>query len=183
MREKIWEIETMIDGLDAGKKPFRRTKRLVIKPLTFLIVIGVLVGVAGAGILTFYAQITSNHEVGKLFEIRHNASGTWTDFQKMEEYQIDFDTSNNIGDDVVSFDFEINLSGHSAAPKALKFLINEPNLTDGVNVSIFCGETVISNNANWLFYPGVSQLFTYQVTFDPYIREGSYETSLKLIKP
>jgi len=182
MRKKISKIETMIDGLDAGKKPFRRTKRLVIKPLTFLIVIGVLVGVAAGGVITFYLQVSGSHSVGRVWEIRHNASGSWTDFMKMEEYQIDFTTSDNIGGDTESFDFEINLSGYSAASKSLKFIIDEP-LDDGVNVSVFQGETEIVNNSNWLFYPGVSQLFTYQVTFDPYIKEGSYETSLKLVKP
>ena len=154
----------------------RKLSKKILVVLTLLI--GASVIVSGT-LFTYCMRTTSNHGVGKLWEIKDNSIGVWSNYTEMGDIDISFDTSSMVGGDPEEFQFTIKLSGNSNANRMLKFSIVEE---EGVDLIILQGETEILDNGNWTFTPNEEVTFIYRVTLDEYLSEGTYETSLEITK-
>ncbi|GAG89981.1 unnamed protein product, partial [marine sediment metagenome] len=159
--------------------PFKKTRRLrpLMGVLVVLIVSAILVGAVA---FTFYAQVSSTHTVGRLWEIKDDSSGSMGSYREMGDDAISFDTDLTAGENAL-FNFTIKLSGNSAAEKPLYFLLTADDVlvnitTDGFDV----------NNDNledsFTFSPSDEVTFCFNVTVDDYCPSGEHTTELLLTK-
>lgn len=149
-----------------------------------LLIVLLLVGsiLVGATLFTFYSKTTSTHNVGKLFEIKDNHAGNWSEYREMGDDTISWNPSGLVGGDSEAFNFTIKLSGNSNANRKIYFAITE-DLDNGVDLTITqAGVGEVLDEGYVEFTPGAEITFEYRVTLDEYTGSGNYATSVELTK-
>lgn len=173
-------------GENMGKKANRKNRGRRKILLIGAIIVSISCIAAGA-MFTYYMQTDQTHSVGRLWEITHNAGGSFTTEQEMGDYDITFDTSDMVGGDTESFLFNVSLSGNSNANKPLYFTLTNNYESNGVNVSVTnltLGTIVDDTNKedSVTFTAGETIQFEFEVSLDEYTPEGTYSVSLLLEK-
>lgn len=132
---------------------------------------------------TYYMNTTSEHSVGRTWEITDNILGDWTEPREMGDDDIVFDTTDMVGGDEAKFLFNISLSGNSNANKNLYFDMTNLFEAEGVDFVVYqMGVGPVVDEGFITFTPGSTKQFSFNVTLDEYTPAGLYDVALKLEK-
>ena len=139
--------------------------------------------VAGAVAFSYYYNIDSEHQVGKLWTVKDNSTGSWSEWAEMGDYDVTFDTSDMVGGDMEEFYFTINLSGQSNANRDILFDMTNDYEADGVTLTVFeVGADAVTDLEEIVWEPDSEKTFQFIVSLDEYTPEGTYTVGLDLTK-
>jgi len=161
----------------------KRFKKVGKKGMVILAIFVVGAVVAGATAFTYFMQTSSEHQVGKLWQIKDDSSGSMSAYREMGNDDITFDTTDMVGGDSEFFTFNISLSGQSNANRDIVFDMTNNYEADGVTFTITeVGEDAVTDLEAIEWAPNTAKEFTFQVSLDEYTPEGIYSVSLSLEK-
>ena len=159
------------------------TKKLGKNGMAILAVLIVGAIVTSATAFSYFMNTSSQHSVGKLWEIKDNSLGSWTEYAEMGDTDITFDTTDMVGGDIESFNFSIKLSGNSNANRDIVFNMTNAYEADGVTLTITeVGADDVTDLEAIEWAPNTEKEFLFTVSLDEYTPEGSYTVSLSLEK-